>query len=71
MLRRIWDSCDRYRALYYSRQRVLDQVKIEHGQIYEACLARDADALTQLHEEHRNGCLAVVEKMCDLGGQDP
>jgi DNA-binding GntR family transcriptional regulator len=71
LLRQIWDSCDRYRALYYSRQRVLDQVKIEHGQIYEACLARDAGALIQLHEEHRNGCLAVVEKVYDLGGQEP
>ena len=71
LLRQIWDSCDRYRALYYSRQRVLDQVKIEHGQIYEACLARDARALIQLHEEHRNGCLAVVEKVYDLGGQEP
>jgi DNA-binding GntR family transcriptional regulator len=68
MLRQIWDSCDRYRALYYSRQRVLDQVKIEHGQIYEACLARDVSALIQLHEEHRNGCLAVVEKVYDLAG---
>jgi DNA-binding GntR family transcriptional regulator len=71
LLRQIWDSCDRYRALYYSRQRVLDQVKIEHDQIYEACLARDARALIQLHEEHRNGCLAVVEKVYDLSGQEP
>lgn len=71
MLRQIWDSCDPYRALYYSRQRVLDQVKIEHDQIYEACLARDADALVRLHEEHRNGCLAVVQKVYDPGPELP
>jgi DNA-binding GntR family transcriptional regulator len=66
MLRQIWDSCDRYRALYYSRQRVLDQVKIEHDQIYQAFTARDTGALIRLHEEHRNGCLAVVQKVYDL-----
>lgn len=69
LLRQLWDTCDRYRAIYFSTPTSLDRAHREHEEIVEASAARDADRIRDLLSEHREGGLsqtmAVLEAQND------
>lgn len=54
MIRRLWDTTDPYRSLYFQRPLNRETVNAEHALIYNACAARDVDKVVELLEVHRS-----------------
>lgn len=54
MIRRLWDTTDPYRSLYFQRPLTRKTVNAEHELIYDACAARDVERVVELLEVHRS-----------------
>ncbi|CAN5341475.1 GntR family transcriptional regulator [soil metagenome] len=53
LLSQLWDTCDRYRALYYPETSALDRVQSGHQDIIKAAADRDSARLKELLTERR------------------
>jgi DNA-binding GntR family transcriptional regulator len=53
LLSQLWDTCDRYRALYYPETSALDRVQSGHEEIIKAAENRDNARLHELLSERR------------------
>jgi len=53
LLSQLWDTCDRYRALYYPDTPALDRMLSGHQEVIEAASARDAERLKQVFDRRR------------------
>lgn len=58
LLSQLWDSCDRYRALYYSSTEVPDRVHRGGEEIINAAAARDTTRLRELLAQRRGAGFA-------------
>ena len=70
LLRQLWDSCDRYRALYYAKPTDLARVIDEHREIFDACEARSVKRVVGLLKVHRDGGLEAMKRIFGAGGAD-
>ena len=69
MIRQLWDTTDPYRSLYFVRPLNHATLNSEHDQIYEACAARDAQAVVRLLEVHRSHAVHDLQVMTTKGWQ--
>ena len=53
LLSQLWDTCDRYRALYYPDTSALDKMLSGHEEVIEAASARDAQRLKDVFDKRR------------------
>lgn len=65
LLRQLWDTCDRYRAIYFSEPESLDRAHREHEEIVQACADRDAERITDVLAQHREGGLSETLRVLD------
>ena len=63
LLRQLWDSCDRYRSLYYAKPVDLARAIEEHQEIMEACEARATKRVITLLNTHREGGLDAMRRI--------
>lgn len=65
LLRQLWDTCDRYRAIYFAEQESLDRAHREHEEIVEASAERDGDRIRDILARHREGGLSETMRMLE------
>jgi DNA-binding GntR family transcriptional regulator len=63
MIRQLWDTTDPYRSLYFVKPLNRETVNAEHSQIFDACTARDAEAVVNLLEIHRGHAVQDLRAM--------
>jgi DNA-binding GntR family transcriptional regulator len=63
LLRQLWNSCDRYRALYYAEPEDLARVLEEHRELVRACESRSSEQVIHLLSEHRQGGLEAMRQI--------
>lgn len=66
LLSQLWDTCDRYRALYYPETPALELVLPGHEEIIKAAVARDAGKLKELLTERRNHAFAEALRVVHM-----
>jgi DNA-binding GntR family transcriptional regulator len=60
-LRRLWDHTDHYRGLhYFADEAPYIKMRHDHGNLFEACAARDAEEVVRLMDAHRDHALDIV-----------
>lgn len=65
MIRQLWDTTDPYRSLYFVKPLNRETVNSEHSQIYDACVARDAEEVVRLLEVHRGHAVEDLRAMTE------
>ncbi|WP_347350445.1 GntR family transcriptional regulator [Intrasporangium sp.] len=63
MIRRLWDTTDPYRSLYFQKPLTRQSANAEHELILEACAARDVERVVALHELHRSHTVEDLRAM--------
>lgn len=57
LLSQLWDTCDRYRALYWSPTPDIERVQFLHDQIIQAVETRDVERVREILAERRESSL--------------
>lgn len=63
MIRRLWDTTDPYRSLYFQKPLNRETVNAEHELIFDACSARDVDRVVELLAVHRSHTIEDLRAM--------
>lgn len=63
LLRQLWDSCDRYRALYYTEPEDFARVIDEHRELVRDCESRSTKRVISLLDKHRQGGLEAMRQI--------
>lgn len=65
LLRQLWEATDAYRALYFQAPVNRDRVAAEHAAMIVALQARDAEALVDQHDRHRDNSVGAVRAVLE------
>lgn len=63
MIRRLWETTDPYRSLYFQKPLNRESVNAEHILIYRACAEHDVRRVVQLHSQHRSHTINDLRAM--------
>jgi DNA-binding GntR family transcriptional regulator len=60
LIRQLWDASDIYRTVYFREESNRDRIFAEHQEIFRALETRDAEALIQAQNHHREQAVQVL-----------
>lgn len=63
LIRVLWDSTDAYRSMYYAGLDNRQAVRGEHAAMLDALVQGDAEALVNLHHQHRTQAINALSRI--------
>jgi DNA-binding GntR family transcriptional regulator len=63
LIRLLWDSTDAYRSMYYAEFDNRQAVRGEHAAMLDALVKGDAEALVNLHHQHRTHAINALSRV--------